>query len=150
MRRVLALTLAAAISSVFQVGAARAVADEPGHAAVLVRVEAVVTDARGRPVTDLKADGFTLLEDGAAEKIDSVAFVSADGAGTPGDVVSISSRADENAEAARRGARVFAIFLDEYHVTRGAAADRARDVLLHFVQQDLGPRDLAIVVKPLD
>ena len=86
-----------------------------------------------------------------------MAFVSADGAGRPGDpgdpgnnVVSIASRADENAEAAQSGARLFAIFLDEYHVARGAAADRARDVLLHFVQHDLGPRDLAIVIKPLD
>src|SRR5665213_1995255 len=143
MRRVLALTLAVGVSSASLV--AQPFADGPTHRPALVRIDAVVTDAKGRPVTDLKPGDFTLLEDGAAENIDSVAFVGADGAGR--DARAIASRADENAEAARSGARLFAIFLDEYHVARGPAADRARDLLLQFVQHDLGPRDLAIVVK---
>ena len=151
MRRVLALTLVVGVSSAPHIRA-WAYAAGQATASPLIRIDAVVTDAEGRPVTDLKPGDFTLLEDGAAEKIDSVMFVSANGAGGPDgpEALAIASRADESAEAARSGARLFAIFLDEYHVARGAAADRARDVLLQFVQHDMGPRDLAIVVKPLD
>src|SRR5450755_3097110 len=107
MRRVLALTLAVGVSSAALI--ARLFADGPAPGPALVRIDAVVTDAKGRPVTDLKPGDFTLLEDGAAEKIDSVTFVAADGAGRPADsgddAGAVASRADENAEAARSGAR---------------------------------------------
>ena len=47
-------------------------------------------------------------------------------------------------------ARLFAIFLDEYHVGGGANTDRVREALLRFVDRDLTPRDLVAVMKPLD
>jgi hypothetical protein len=46
--------------------------------------------------------------------------------------------------------RLFALFLDEYHVSSGANTDRVRDALLRFVDRDLTPRDLVVVMKPLD
>ncbi|HEX4347684.1 MAG TPA: VWA domain-containing protein [Vicinamibacterales bacterium] len=117
----------------------------------LVHIDAVVTDAKGRVVKDLKADDFSVVEDGAIKSVDSIKFVSADGrTSTDGEVIPVVSRDDERLEASRDGARLFAIFLDEYHVSQGEEADRARDAVSRFIENDLGPRDLAVVVKPLD
>ena len=63
---------------------------------------------------------------------------------------SIQTAADERQAAVRDDARLFAIFLDEYHVTSGANTDRVREALLRFVDRDLTPRDLVAVMKPLD
>jgi VWFA-related protein len=117
----------------------------------LVRIDAFVVDARGRTVDDLRASDFDLREDGAPQTIDSLRFVRA-GARTPNDEAPhpIESDADERREASRAGARLFAIFLDEYHVSAGAAADRVRDALTRFIDASLGPRDLLVVMKPLD
>src|SRR6266850_1636958 len=49
-----------------------------------------------------------------------------------------------------QGARRFAIFLDEYHISPGAAADRVREALTRFVDRALAPDDLLVVMKPLD
>src|SRR5262249_35094651 len=128
-----------------------AVPDSPNTQPALVKIDAVVTDARGRTVRDLKADDFTLVEDGAAGKIESATFVAADGrGGANAEVLPVASRADEEAEAARAGARLFAIFLDEYHIAKGDEADHARDLVARFIEQEIGPRDLVVIVKPLD
>src|SRR5262245_10545751 len=41
----------------------------------LVQVDAIVTDATGRPVTDLKVDDFELLQDGKPRPITTFEFV---------------------------------------------------------------------------
>jgi VWFA-related protein len=57
---------------------------------------------------------------------------------------------DERQAALRDDARLFAIFLDEYHVGSGANSERVRAALTRFVDDDLSPRDLVVVMKPLD
>src|SRR5262245_56094507 len=42
----------------------------------LVQVDAVVTDSKGKPVTDLKAEDFELLQDGQVQKITNLEFIS--------------------------------------------------------------------------
>ena len=117
----------------------------------VVRVDAFVVDARGRPIDTLKPLDFDLREDGVPQTIDAVRFVRADGRAADADGPgSIESDHDEQREAARRGVRLFAIYLDEYHITPGAAADRARAAIARFIDHDLGPRDLLVVMKPLD
>jgi len=142
MRTVLALALAAGLAD-------QAV---PGPSAPdLVRIDAVVSDPRGRTVDNLRAEDFQILEDGALRAVDSVRFVKADGSYPPGEAIEpVQSGVDEKAEAAHGGTRLFAIFLDEYHVAPGDDAGRAREAVRRFVEQDLGPRDLVVVVKPLD
>jgi VWFA-related protein len=44
----------------------------------LVQVDAVVTDNKGKPVTDLKAEDFEVLQDGQVQKIRNFEFVSVD------------------------------------------------------------------------
>lgn len=46
-----------------------------------VRLDVVVKDKKGRPIKDLKASDFEVLEDGVSQKIESFSFVSR--AGTP-------------------------------------------------------------------
>jgi VWFA-related protein len=116
----------------------------------VVRVDVIASDARGRSVENLKPADFAVTEDATPQPIDALQFVKADG-GVPGDadLKPIRSEFDEQEEAARQGTRLFALFLDEYHVTAANAA-RVRDVLTAFVDRDLGPRDLVAVLKPLD
>ena len=61
----------------------------------------------------------------------------------------IQSSDDERAEAARPGARVFALFLDEYHVAPEATA-RVKELARAFVSEQVGAGDLMIVLRPLD
>src|SRR6266849_8817566 len=142
MRTVLALVLAAGLTE-------QAV---PGPSeSDLVRIDAVVSDPRGRSVDNLRAEDFQILEDGAPRAIDNVRFVKADGSYPPGEAIEpVQSSVDEKVEAAHGGTRLFAIFLDEYHVASGEGVERAREAVRRFVEQDLGPRDLVVVVKPLD
>jgi VWFA-related protein len=90
-----------------------------------VVIDAIVADARGRAIETLKAADFELREDGAPRTVDEVRFVK-----------------DE--------ARVFAIFLDEYHVAAGDASQRVRSALTTFLDKAVGPDDRIIVLKPLD
>jgi VWFA-related protein len=116
-----------------------------------IRMNAVVADARGRVISGLNASDFELAIDGSAQPIESVRFVGPDAGMSSTDTPApIFSRADEEAAAAEDGARLFAVFLDEYHVSDGPSVGRVREVMTRFVQQTLRPRDLLIVVKPLD
>ena len=104
-----------------------AAADEPAPLPVhTVRIDAIAVDRRGRFVEDLKLRDFELREDGAVRPLDSVELTRA------------------------AGPRLFALFLDEYHVSRESANDTVRASLKRFVTQDLAPRDLLVVMKPLD
>jgi hypothetical protein len=116
-----------------------------------VRVDAIAAAADGRLVADLAPADFEVLDEGGTRTVESVRFIRADGSARPGETLQpVLSAADEQVEAARDGTRLFAFFLDEYHVTPGADATRAREALSRFVDEQLGPRDLVLVVKPLD
>jgi VWFA-related protein len=131
VRAHLALTLAfvaavAPVSIVSIAALATPLAQEPGGD---IRIDAIVTDARGRVVDDLSADEFEVGEDGGTTRAESARFVRADGRVEP---------------------RVFGVLLDEYHVSPGPAVEKLRDLLTRFVEQALGPRDLVVLVRPLD
>ena len=118
----------------------------PGH---LVHLDLIATDARGRVVDDLKPAEIELREEGTPQTLESVRFIGEPGSpdGTPAPIRSVE---DERAAATSGDARLFAIFFDEYHVSAGASTDRAREALLRFVDRDLTPGDLVVVMKPLD
>src|ERR1700681_469671 len=108
----------------------------------VVRVDVIATDGRGRAVENLKPADFELREDGAPQAIEEARFIKVDKAGAAGvHPLQIQSDADERAEAARPNTRLFAFFLDEYHVS---AADslRTRAALGRFIDDTLGPHDL--------
>jgi VWFA-related protein len=91
-----------------------------------VSLDAVAEDLRGTLVDDLKITDFELREDAAVKPLESVELKRA------------------------AGPRLVAIYLDEYHVTRDAVTDRLRSELTHFIEQILHPKDLLVIMKPLE
>src|SRR5688572_15215306 len=116
----------------------------------IVRVDAIVTDRRGDPVTDLTAADFEIVEDGKPQAIEQFRLVQADGRADPDDppVRIIRNRDDEEIETRREDVRIFAILLADYQVC-WERTEPVRDALTRFVRTQLGPRDLVAVMHPL-
>ena len=116
----------------------------------VVRVDVIVTDRDGNPVTDLEADDFEVFEDDTPQTIDSFRLVRLTGTPEPGAEPArpIRSEFDEEREAAREDVRLFAIFFDDYHV-RFENAARLREALINFIYTQLGPSDMVSVMYPL-
>jgi VWFA-related protein len=116
----------------------------------LVRVDVIVTDKQGAPVTDLKASDFDVFEDGRPQKIDSFRLIRIASRSQPGDQAprEIRNEDDEAYETSREDIRLVVIFLDDYHV-RIDAAMRIRPALHRFIDTQLGPNDLVAVMYPL-
>jgi VWFA-related protein len=114
----------------------------------LFTIDVSAADARGRIVDDLKPADFELRAEGTLVPLASVRLVRAGGPSAEASGT-IETAADERLAAQKDDARLFAIFLDEYHVGSDAAP-RAREALLQFIDRELTPRDLVAVMKPLD
>ncbi len=120
-----------------------------------VRVDAIVSDKQGNAVTDLKPSDFEVLEGNRPQKIETFKFVNI-GSATNQQLKAAAAAApreirndvDEEIEASRDDVRVFAIFLDDYHVRLGNSM-AAREPLEKFVQNQLGPNDLVEIMYPL-
>jgi VWFA-related protein len=116
----------------------------------VVRVDVIVSDKTGGPVTNLTAADFEVYEDGKPQKVDLFKLVNSDGNVAPGGDPArpIRSLYDQESEAARDDVRLFVIFLDDYHVRKGNSM-RVRETLAEFVRTQLGPLDMAAVMTPL-
>jgi VWFA-related protein len=118
-----------------------------------VRVDVIISDKQGNPVNDLTSADFDVTEDGKPQKVDSFKFINLGTATqqqlnateTPRE---IRNDFDEQSEAARDDVRIFAIFLDDYHVRLGSSMG-VRAPLERFLQTQLGPNDLVEVMYPL-
>src|SRR5262249_44672624 len=91
-----------------------------------------------------------LREDGALLPLESVRLVRSAQSDQASQAIAIHNAADEKQAATRDDSRLFAIFLDDYHVQSGANADRVRDALFAFLDRDVTPPDLFVLVRPLD
>lgn len=114
-----------------------------------VRIDAVVTDAQGRPVLNLRPADFELLENGASRPLTAVELRTPARPDTA-EARPVATEEDEARAARQPGTRVFAFLLDEFHVTPGANAERARAAVSRFIDEQLQPQDLALVMRPLD
>src|SRR4051812_45139014 len=117
-----------------------------------VRVDVIVTDKNGNPVGDLKPEDFEITEEGKPQHVETFKLISLDGGlmpGPDGPPRQIRTDADEEAEAARDDVRLFAIFLDDYHVRRLASMS-VRDPLTKFIESQLGPSDMIGLMYPLE
>ena len=117
----------------------------------VVRVDAVVTNRAGAPVTDLKQDDFEITEGGKRQTISNFSLVMLDGGlmpGPEGPPVGISSDEVEQEEARREDVRLFTIFLDDYHVSPESSRI-VREQVSRFVETQLGPSDMVGVMYPL-
>ena len=115
-----------------------------------IRVDVIVTDDDGNPVTDLGVEDFEVLEDGQPQSVESFQLIEIAATPQPGAEPPrpISNRYDEEREAARSDTRIFVIFLDDYHV-RFEAGVRASRALVQFLQTNLVPTDLVGIMYPL-
>jgi len=116
-----------------------------------VRVDVITTDKKGNPVGDLKATDFEILEDNKPQTIDTFKLVQLDG-GVQNAITEpprqIRTDFDEESEAAKDDVRLFAFFLDDYHVRKGTSMATANP-LFRFIQTQIGPTDMVGVMYPL-
>jgi VWFA-related protein len=118
-----------------------------------VRVDVIVSDNKsGVQIADLKESDFDITEDGKPQKIEAFRFIKLDGGVSEAIKEApreIRTDYDEEMEAAREDVRLFAIFLDDYHVRRGTSM-AVRNQLAQFVETQLGPSDMIGVMYPLE
>jgi VWFA-related protein len=117
----------------------------------LVRVDVTVTQRGDEPVTDLTIADFEITDDGVPQTVETLKFVQVDGTRQSNLDEPLEIRSKEHAllEAAREDVRLFAIFLDDYHIAkRPEITLPLRDALTKFVNQ-LGPNDLVALMEPL-
>jgi VWFA-related protein len=117
-----------------------------------VRVDVIVSDKNGAVLSDLKQGDFEVTEDGKPQTVESFKFIKLDGGAAPGPdgpPRAIRTDADEESEAARDDVRLFAVFLDDYHVRRLASMS-VRDPLTKFIETQLGPSDMIGLMYPLE
>jgi len=122
-----------------------------------VRIDAVVTDKQGRPILDLRPTDLAVLENGVAQKIESVQITRRTDPVPPvgpvkdvEDASPVKSLEDEERAARERGTRVIGIYLDEFHVQAGESTERVRQATARFIDEQVRPTDLLVVLKPLD
>jgi VWFA-related protein len=115
----------------------------------LVQVDAVVTDAKGIPVTDLTADDFEILQDGRPQRIRNFEFVrlsaapvtpaAARGAGVPLPTSRKSLRADQVR-------RTIALVVDDIGLSFESTV-RSREAMKKWIDNGMQPGDLVSIVR---
>ena len=115
-----------------------------------VRVDVIVTDRQGNAVGNLKQEDFEVTEDGKPQTIQTFKLINvSEDSGVGSDPPrQIRTVIEEQAEAARDDVRLFAVFLDDYHV-RLENSMRAREIIAQFVENQLQPADMAGIMYPL-
>jgi VWFA-related protein len=115
-----------------------------------VRVDVIVHDGKGQPITDLTQDDFEIVEDGRPQAIEQFRLIRIDGNPRPGDPPprELRNRIDEEIELSRDDVRVFVIFFDDYHVRLGNSL-AVKEPLIRFVQTQLRPNDIVGLMYPL-
>jgi VWFA-related protein len=94
-----------------------------------VRVDVIVTDRQGNPVTDLKLEDFDIQEDGKPQKAETFRLVKIDTLTQPAYTQrTIRTRNDEETAAADENSRIFVFFLDDYHVRKESSMSVKRPV----------------------
>ena len=150
---VAAVVMDLAISGVVSIGAQEPQAAAPVFRAGVdaVRVDVSVFEDGDKVVKDLQVSDFEIFEDGIRQEIATAEFVRSDGtrSSDTNESLEIRSRDHAAAEAERDDVRVFAIFLDDYHVDKALdTMQRARKALTAFVA-GFGPNDIVAVMDPL-
>jgi VWFA-related protein len=113
----------------------------------LPTLDVVVEDGRGQAVETLGPSDFTVIEQSHALAVESVRLVRP-GAGSVGvSAVPVSNTAPATTTDA---GQLIAIYLDEFHVAPGPAAERVRASLIRLVSDNVDPSDRVIVLKSLD
>jgi len=111
----------------------------------LVRIDATVTDGRGRHVPDLSSRDFELFQDGRRQTITTFAYVAAgDSSSFMGDgAIAPGIARTPSAEQVRR---TIAIVVDDLGLSF-ESTHRVREVLRNFVDREVQPGDLVAILR---
>jgi VWFA-related protein len=119
----------------------------------LVQVDAVVTDSRGRRVTDLQPAAFEILQDGKPQAIANFSYVSTkpEGGGTVhrvAQVKPVKGEAPPPAPVLRptEVRRTLALVVDDLGLA-GETVPRVRDAIRKFIDEQMRPGDLVAIVR---
>ncbi len=118
----------------------------------LVQLDAVVTDGKGKPVTNLKADDFEILQDNKVQKIRNFEFVRVSNPLTIERLPVVSGRSDSvsppSTSAPRREdvLRTIALVVDDIGLSYDSTI-RVRSALRKWVDTEMQPGDLVSVVR---
>jgi hypothetical protein len=117
----------------------------------LVLVDVSVTGDDDQPLADLTPADFELTEDGLPQTVEQVTLVRLDGAPRGnGEALEIRSQDHAIAEAGRDDVRLFAVFMDDYHLGRYPQEMLPlRKGLTDFLGAMMGPLDLVTVMNPI-
>jgi VWFA-related protein len=115
-----------------------------------VRVDVIVNDGKGEPVTNLTEADFEVFEDGKPQTIEQFRLIRVDGNPRPGDPPprELRNRIDEEIEISKDDVRLFVLFLDDYHVRLGNSI-AVKEPLTRFVQTYIRPNDVVGIMYPL-
>jgi VWFA-related protein len=117
----------------------------------LVLVDVTATGKEDQPVADLQASDFEVTEDGVPQQVSQLQFIRLDGKRPSGDDTSLEIRSQEQAEAEaeREDIRLFAIFLDDYHIDKAPQITIPLRASLSAFINRLWPSDLVAMMEPL-
>ena len=109
----------------------------------LVQIDAIVTDRRGRAVTDLMADDFRILQDGRPQTIRNFAYFST---GALSGAASAPAPATAASPKPSQVRRTIALVVDDLGLSFESVA-RVRSSLRKFVGQQMQAGDLVAIIR---
>lgn len=122
----------------------------------LVQVDAVVTNSKDEPVTDLTTDDFIILQDGKPQEITNFSFIRTEEAAKP--APSVGKPAAEKGKARplpppppmplkrEKLRRTIALLVDDLGLSAEYAL-RTRQWVKNWIAKDMGPGDLVAVMR---
>ena len=111
----------------------------------IVRLDAVVTDASGKPVSNLTREDFQVLEDGKPQRITNFLLVGRRQAPSSEPTLREPTRSGAPGRPDSGSTRYIVIVVDDLHMAR-ETVDPAKQALQRFVGEQVAPEDqLALV-----
>jgi VWFA-related protein len=118
----------------------------------LVQVDSVITDSKGKQVTDLRADEVQILEDGKPQKITNFSYTALDPTGTSRPAAP-AKPADKNAPPVpptrlkpEQVRRTMALVVDDLGLSFESTYS-VRRALKKFLDQEMQPDDLVAIMR---
>ena len=115
----------------------------------LVQIDAVVTDDKGKPVTNLRAEDFEILEDGKPQEITNFSYIklrqASSGQNAPTSPL-IDPPPDRRNLQPGQPRRIIAFVVDDLNIDF-ASTVYTRDALRKFVTEVAEPEDLIAIVR---
>ena len=119
----------------------------------LVQVDAVVTDKKGKPVTDLRPEEMEIYEDGRPQKITNFSFVSTESATEQPVVAKRAAPVDKNAPPVPpvrlrpdQVRRTIALVVDDLGLSF-ESTNYVREALKKYVDQQVQSGDLVAIIR---